>query len=169
MPTVPQSTIKLSNGHATDMKNNLLWMPAYTVVCFFVLKYMYFCQAPRHENFFVENLTWQHIQKHGSSSIRNRGHLTFHFHCAAVLIQEEVTIRRAVTNFHQGCGLDMRYCKAVALLYNICMHVTRKRFWLKMQTFLYGCAFRLYENGENVHENIFTLKTLSKMETLLKS
>ena len=58
--------------------------------------------------------------------------------------------------FHQGCELVMRYCKAVALLYNICMHAvlfTWRRFRLKIQIFLYKCVFRLYENGENAHEN----------------
>ena len=42
---------------------------------------------------------------------------------------------------------------------------TRKRFRPNTQTFLYGSTFRLHENGENAHKNVFTSKTLSKVET----
>ena len=38
-------------------------------------------------------------------------------------------------------------------------------FSTKMQTFHYGYTFSLHENGENVRQNIFASKALSKVET----
>ena len=77
--------------------------------------------------------------------------------------------------FHQGSELVMLYYKAVVMLYNICMQAvlfTRKRFRLKIETFLYGCAFRSYENSENAttktHEN-FPVRKRSPEWKLSKS
>ena len=38
-----------------------------------------------------------------------------------------------------------------------------------MQAFLYGCTFCLHEDNENAHENVFSSKMLSKVETFEKA
>ena len=43
--------------------------------------------------------------------------------------------------------------------------VYTKTFSTENANFLYRYTFRLHENGENAHENVFTSKTLSKVET----
>lgn len=38
-------------------------------------------------------------------------------------------------------------------------------FWSKTATFLCGCIFRVHRNDKNTRENVFSFKTLWKMET----